>query len=124
MICRLKIRKPALRNKDCGDDPTWRAAFIGSPLQVRKLHEIEILKQKFSNLNEGIYHEYYRNYYSGCCVSIIVRRWRRLLVEQTKVSVTSRINLTLFISSVHGDAFGSRSPDGLREWLRRRTVIL
>jgi hypothetical protein len=37
MICRLKIRKPALRDKDCGVGPTRRAAFIGSPLQVKKL---------------------------------------------------------------------------------------
>jgi hypothetical protein len=81
MICRLKIRKPALRDKDCGVDPTRSAAFIGSPLQVRKLHEIEIMKQKFSNLNGGIYHEYYRNYYSGCRVVPSVWRRRRLLVE-------------------------------------------
>ena len=93
MICRLKIRKPALRDKDCGVDPTRSAAFIGSPLQVRKLHEIEILKQKFNNLNGGIYHEYYRNYYFDCRVVPSVRRWRRLLVEQTRVGTSF---LTLF----------------------------
>jgi hypothetical protein len=60
---------------------------------VRKLHEIEILKQKFSNLNEGIYHEYYRNYYSGCRVVPSVWRRRRLLLEETTVGVTSHIIL-------------------------------
>jgi hypothetical protein len=81
MICRLKIRKPALRNKDCGVDPTRRVAFIGSPLQVRKLHEIEILKQMFNKIKGGIYHEYYRNHHSSRRVVPSVWRRRRLLVE-------------------------------------------
>jgi hypothetical protein len=81
MICRLKIRKPALRDKDCGVDPTRRAAFIGSPLQVRKLHEIEIMTRMFNKVNGGIYHEYYRNHHSSRRVVPSVRWWWRLLVE-------------------------------------------
>jgi len=82
MICRLKIRKPALRNKDCGVDPTRRAAFIGSPLQVRKLHEIvEIMTRIFNKIKGGNYHGYYRNYHSRRRVVPSVWRRRRLLVE-------------------------------------------
>jgi hypothetical protein len=29
MICRLRIRKPALRNKSCGVDPPWRTSDSG-----------------------------------------------------------------------------------------------
>ena len=94
MICRLKIRKPALRDKDCGVDPTRRAAFIGSALQVIKLHKIEIMTRMFNKGKRGNYHEYYNAYHHRRRVGPIVRRGWRLLVEQTRIGITSHIILT------------------------------
>ena len=52
------------------------------------------LSQMFNKLKGGNYHEYYRNHHSRCSVAPNVRRGRRLLVEQTRVVVISRIILT------------------------------
>jgi hypothetical protein len=55
-------------------------AAIGSPLQVRKLNEIEIMIQMFNKVKGGNYHEYRANH-SHRRIGPIVRRGWRLLLE-------------------------------------------
>ena len=53
MICRLKIRKPDLRNKDCGVDPTrrtesgrYRKPPSGEKIKWDRANDIDVQQRK------------------------------------------------------------------------------